>query len=1186
MKLGIRTDSHETRDSSHGTKHHGPQLDGVPPIGENELEFLMESPTKRKLRDPVRSDVKTVGCFSFRVLCFPLGNQSMISSNPKIAIYVECVNVDGKDPRWVFSSVKFSICIVNFKDVRKSLYQEDTHSFCAAAIDRGWPDLLSHSDITAESGWLNDSNQMCIRATVCLRQADTISMGSDYNTRKETGSIGLSNLGSTCYLNGLLQSYFHIGKLCEIVYGMDTRAESPPEGPNSPTGGTRMPLPLALQSVFLRMETSTEPVNCTDLIRAFGWDSVDAFTQHDVQELARILCDKLEEKLKGTSQDGAIQKLFQGTIENYIECIDVEYKSTRDEAFYDIPVNVRGLTNEPLISLENSLKEFVATETLEGDNAYDAGEKYGKQKAIKGMRFKSLPPVLSFQLKRFSFDYEKLDNVKLHDRFEFGTNLVIENTNYLLHTVLVHSGDVNSGHYYAFVRPHAHENQWYRFDDEQVSKCSEYAAVNDNFGGEDVYPYNYLLGTSGGAASKPSTRRQRIHSAYMLIYIRESDVGVILARPNVSEVRARVEVESRKIEDKRKLVEEAKQIVNIVVHSFGTDDGGDNNWVVCNFSTNPSSTVPVSNQLKVNRDLTVAGLAELINPTTSSSSNTALFYWHPSSGRLQLMPRAFIAGPSGGITTPRNNPQATGDVSAFFQTPLSEHDQTLDRYVREFLPTSNSDSSQQAELHVLPVVGDKYSAWTSSLDSSRISLIMVKYFCPVTKKILSFGPRPVTMYSTISTLIPFVQDQLKQQLVTETTDIDVSTAKWLVNTPVSLDDWLVFEQIVSPEISYDIRPIELVGGTFAQLVTGSLVIFQKNTIVEAETEEESDAEKEIVDFPTNSIAEYAAAITNKVLVKVFPVSLSDPLMVDGLLANGCYDKQSIVDVFAYSPCREMIMDARWTLKTVLEKVGVDARENDERVDIYDHYPSAMREGPIVVSDDEGGWGRKILACKSVMKTEQNYSWNLWVVIVPKMSLSVRIFSDQVVELGCCFLQIDRDFAGLDVKQLRVADLTRIALTKIAAPATTYRLVEVCKSEIVRIYGPEEIINLEAAVVNTDNVFYDHIRLEPMRMGRECRVAHVDKQTGEKFGYPFVVELDRESVVTSKQVRQIIQAKLNVGEKNLTSWRICSSVGHYLKDDDVVGDRILLEHVRHPNCEAVNRKDKQVVNSHQKALTIR
>ena len=35
-----------------------------------------------------------------------------------------------------------------------------------------------------------------------------------------------------------------------------------------------------------------------DLTRSFGWDYHDAFMQHDVQELNRVLVEKLEERMK------------------------------------------------------------------------------------------------------------------------------------------------------------------------------------------------------------------------------------------------------------------------------------------------------------------------------------------------------------------------------------------------------------------------------------------------------------------------------------------------------------------------------------------------------------------------------------------------------------------------------------------------------------------------------------------------------------------------------------------------------------------------------------------------------------------------------------------------------------------------------------------------------------------------
>jgi hypothetical protein len=40
--------------------------------------------------------------------------------------------------------------------------------------------------------------------------------------------------------------------------------------------------------------------------------------------------------LQGTVVEGTIQQLFEGHHMNYIECINVDYKSTRKESFYGI----------------------------------------------------------------------------------------------------------------------------------------------------------------------------------------------------------------------------------------------------------------------------------------------------------------------------------------------------------------------------------------------------------------------------------------------------------------------------------------------------------------------------------------------------------------------------------------------------------------------------------------------------------------------------------------------------------------------------------------------------------------------------------------------------------------------------------------------------------------------------------
>lgn len=66
----------------------------------------------------------------------------------------------------------------------------------------------------------------------------------------------------------------------------------------------------------------------------------------------------------------------------------------------------------------SSNSDYVATETLEGDNKYDAGEN-GLQEAEKGVIFVAFPPVLHLHLMRFQYDPITDSSVKFNDRFEF-----------------------------------------------------------------------------------------------------------------------------------------------------------------------------------------------------------------------------------------------------------------------------------------------------------------------------------------------------------------------------------------------------------------------------------------------------------------------------------------------------------------------------------------------------------------------------------------------------------------------------------------------------------------------------------------------------------------------------------------------------------------------------------------------
>ena len=352
-------------------------------------------------------------------------------------------------------------------------------------------------------------------------RCDVTDLWRSYDSKKETGMVGLKNQGATCYLNSLIQSLYFTTAFRKAIYQIPTENEQ----------DFRTSSAYALQRLFYHLQTSPYAVGTNELTIAFGWDSRYVFEQQDVQELSRVLMERMEEKMKGTVVENILPKMFVGQMKTYIKCINVDYSPTpRVEDFWDIQLNVSGMKD-----LDASFKDYIQVETLEGDNKYMA-EGYGLQDAKKGVIFESFPDVLHLQLKRFEYDYQRDAMLKINDRHEFpevfdAEPYLSETADrsepwiYRLHSVLVHSGDLNAGHYYAFIKP-TKDGHFYKFDDDRVTRATKKEAMEDNFGGEYTNLPNGLQQQRNPYTRQWSTKKSM--NAYMLVYVRESMIDDIL----------------------------------------------------------------------------------------------------------------------------------------------------------------------------------------------------------------------------------------------------------------------------------------------------------------------------------------------------------------------------------------------------------------------------------------------------------------------------------------------------------------------------------------------------------------------------------------------------------------------------------------------------------------------------------
>lgn len=122
------------------------------------------------------------------------------------------------------------------------------------------------------------------------------------------------------------------------------------------------------------------------------------------------------------------------------------------------------------MSLESS---FQMRESLNGNNQYKC-EKCNNhyRDAEKYCQLKTLPPILTFSLLRFTYDLQTFQRIKETSCFEFPLEIDLKKymedsvkhasdyTRYELFSIIIHSGSAYGGHYHTYIRDFDQLGQW------------------------------------------------------------------------------------------------------------------------------------------------------------------------------------------------------------------------------------------------------------------------------------------------------------------------------------------------------------------------------------------------------------------------------------------------------------------------------------------------------------------------------------------------------------------------------------------------------------------------------------------------------------------------------------------------------------------------------------------------------
>ncbi|PIA46469.1 hypothetical protein AQUCO_01500187v1 [Aquilegia coerulea] len=290
-----------------------------------------------------------------------------------------------------------------------------------------------------------------------------------HSNKVELLPCGLTNCGNSCYANAVLQCLaftrpltvyllqgFHSKTcskkewcfMCEFQYLILKAKEG-----NSPISPMR---------ILSQLQNSGSPLGHgrEEDAHEFLRYAIDAMQSVCLKEAREIAVGHLAEE---TSLIGLI---FGGYLQSKIKCMKCHLKSERHERMMDLTIEIHG----NIRTLEGALRQFTATEILDGENKYECLRCKSHVKAKKKLTILEAPNVLTIALKRFqSGNFEKLNKLvqfpEILDLAPYMSGTSDKSPIYRLYAVVVHLelNDAFSGHYVCYVR--IIQGKWFMIDD-------------------------------------------------------------------------------------------------------------------------------------------------------------------------------------------------------------------------------------------------------------------------------------------------------------------------------------------------------------------------------------------------------------------------------------------------------------------------------------------------------------------------------------------------------------------------------------------------------------------------------------------------------------------------------------------------------------------------------------------------
>ncbi|XP_057304278.1 ubiquitin carboxyl-terminal hydrolase 3-like [Hydractinia symbiolongicarpus] len=333
------------------------------------------------------------------------------------------------------------------------------------------------------------------------------------NSPKKLKTVGIRNLGNTCFMNAILQSLSNLKHFSCYFKELPAIELNDEKGDNGKIKKyyTRsyqpddLSLVEELRKILCALWQGATAAISPDALFSVVWKVVPRFRgyqQHDAHEFMHYLLDRVHTELLQTNifsngRDTIVSGIFGGQLQSEVTCLKCGTISKKKEPYWDLSLDIpcksskksSGQKLEPkskVCHLTDCLQRFIEVEELDESEWYTCEKCKKKQPSTKKFWLLQLPNVLCLHLKRFRYSPHGRTKVDTFVRFpitELNMNsymlkqgqkqhrLSTKAHVYDLAAAVVHHGSgAGSGHYTTYAR---HEGAWYNFNDSTVSLTSE-----------------------------------------------------------------------------------------------------------------------------------------------------------------------------------------------------------------------------------------------------------------------------------------------------------------------------------------------------------------------------------------------------------------------------------------------------------------------------------------------------------------------------------------------------------------------------------------------------------------------------------------------------------------------------------------------------------------------------------------